>query len=457
MTGQAFRSAGQVAKKWQAATGNDTFPPEPAQAQIKNIVLASLGSVLEWYEFQVFGFLTVIIARLFFPPTVPQPVRVFQTLAIFSLGYVLRPIAGAVIGYFGDRYGRKKLFLLTVFGMAASTMLIGLLPTYAQIGVAAPIILLLLRMVQGIAIAGEFAGAAVFVMEHVRRERVGSALGPMVAGTYFGWFLGAMVGTLLVTFMQPEAFESWGWRSAFIAGGLVGLLAVWLRRALDETPRFQKIAGAAAAAKMPMLALFRDHSRSVLIVAGAGIYVGTAALMVYFFTPTLLQSEYHVPRKAVFTAVSAALLMLAFACVVWGRIADRIGPSLVLGIGACGIAVVMTLFFLNIAAIAAHPAQLLWWYMMFSVALGTLVAVPIIGTLAFSTDVRFSGFGLSYNIGSVIAAVTPTLLAWLVIRFGSSSVSYFALAVALYGLLISYLAKNVLRADVLPRSHEQGA
>ncbi len=152
--------------------------------QLKNLTLASLGSMLEFYEFMVFGFLTVVIARQFFPPSMPDPVKTFQAFAIFTLGFLLRPLSGAVLGQLGDRLGRKKLFLFTVFAMAVPTILIGLLPSYAQIGVAAPIILLILRMAQGIAIAGEFAGAAVFVSEHVPGDRVGHALGWMMGGSY---------------------------------------------------------------------------------------------------------------------------------------------------------------------------------------------------------------------------------------------------------------------------------
>ena len=141
----------------------------------RNLALASLGSLLEFYEFMVFGFFTVVIGRLFFPPDLPDAVKTFQAFALYSLGFALRPVSGAIIGHLGDKFGRKKLFMITVLMMALPTLLIGLLPTYAQIGIMAPILLLVLRILQGVALAGEFAGASVFVTEHVPGSRVATA------------------------------------------------------------------------------------------------------------------------------------------------------------------------------------------------------------------------------------------------------------------------------------------
>ncbi len=431
-------------------TESDAGPSTLSRKQIVNLVLASLGSVLEWYEFIVFGFFTLVIARQFFPPEMPEALRVVQTLVIFSIGSLLRPISGAIVGYLGDRFGRKKLFLVTVLGMAIATLAIGLLPTYAQVGVAAPVLLLVLRIVQGMAIAGEFAGAAVFVAEHVPRKRVGAAIGPMMAGTYSGYFLGSIVGALIVNHLDQASVDAWGWRVAFIAGGVFGLLAAYLRRWLDETPLFKEISsGTVRSTRAPLSSLLRDYWRRVLIVAGAGSFLGSTVITIYFYTPALLQSRYHVSASVMSNAIPPALLLLAAMCVVWGRVSDRIGPGLVLSIGAIGLVGTTTYFYLHIETIAQQQSQLVFWFLGFTVWIGTVVAVPIIGTSIFPTEVRFSGFGLSYNIGSVLANLTPAALGWVVLRFGDLSVAYYAGGIGIFGILIGVCATTVLSARSL--------
>jgi MFS family permease len=430
--------------------GSDIATAGPAQGsgltreQLKNLTLASLGSMLEFYEFMVFGFLTVVIARQFFPASMPDPVKTFQAFAIFTLGFLLRPLSGAVLGHLGDRLGRKKLFLFTVVAMAVPTILIGLLPTYAQIGVAAPVILLVLRMAQGIAIAGEFAGAAVFVSEHVPGDRVGHALGWMMGGSYLGFFAGAAMAALLSNTLDPAALDTWGWRVAFIVGGLFGLVAVYLRRALDETPLFREIMLRKDASRaFPLRDVLRDHLKPTLFVTGCGAYLGIMVLIVYFYMPTFLQVQYGFARTTVFNANAAALLMLAVMCPVWGWIADRIGAALTLGVGAAGACAVVFFFFQSIGSVANDPSQLMWWFLAFSAFMGTAVSVAMYSALSFPTEVRFTGFGLCYNLGIVISGATPTLLAWMVAEYGKTSVAYLAVADGILGVALALLASRI--------------
>jgi len=414
------------------------------RTQRKNLILAALGSMLEFYEFMVFGFFTVTIARQFFPPAMPDAVKTFQAFAIFTLGFLLRPLSGAILGHLGDRLGRKKLFLFTVCAMAIPTLAIGTLPSYATIGIAAPIFLLILRMAQGVAIAGEFAGAAVFVAEHAQRGRIGYALGWMMGGSYLGFCLGALCAALLSNLLDPVALETFGWRLAFITGGIFGLVAVYLRRSLDETPLFREIMHKrAAAAPAPLRALITLHLKSTLYVTGCGAYLGIMVLIIYFYMPTLLQTQFGLPAAAAFNANAAGLLMLAAACPLWGQLADRIGAAATLGLGAAGASALIYLFFQTIDAVAANPAWLVWWYLAVSAFMGSAVAVAMFSALSFPTQARFTGFGLCYNLGIVISGVTPTLLAWLVLSYGKGSVAYVALADGLLGVSLALLAPYI--------------
>jgi MFS family permease len=365
-------------------------------------------------------------------------VKTFQAFALYSLGFILRPLSGVVIGHLGDKFGRKKLFMLTVFMMAVPTTLIGLLPTYAAIGVAAPIILLILRILQGIAIAGEFAGASVLVTEHIPGSRVATASGFALGASYIGFFLGAGSGALMANFLTLATLEDWGWRLPFLIGGVFGLVAVYLRRRLDETPLFLEIRRLKDRAKaFPFGEVLKNHLKPVIYVVLLGLYLGIMILILYFYFPSFLQTQYGFDRTTVFNANAAALLLLAVLCPVWGRIADKIGYGWVLGIGAVGLTADQYLFFQSLESIARDPGQLLWWWMSLSVFMSTAAVIPAISALVFPTEVRFTGFGFAYNVGIVISATTPAIMAWIVIGHGKAAVLYYGVAVGALGIALA--------------------
>jgi MFS transporter, MHS family, proline/betaine transporter len=188
----------------------------------RTLWLATLGGILEFYDFIIFVFFANTIGNLFFPPGIPDWVRQFQTFGIFAAGYLARPLGGVVMAHAGDLRGRKKMFTLSVFLMALPTLGIGLLPTYAYWGVWAPILLLLLRILQGAAVGGEVPGAWVFVSEHVPPSRVGLACGVLTAGLTVGILLGSLVATGLTMLMSPEQLTAYGWRLPFLLGGALG-------------------------------------------------------------------------------------------------------------------------------------------------------------------------------------------------------------------------------------------
>jgi MFS family permease len=412
--------------------------------QKRNLALASLGSLLEFYEFMVFGFFTAVIGKLFFPPDLPEAVKTFQAFSLYSLGFLLRPLSGAIIGHLGDKFGRKRLFMLTVLLMALPTTLIGLLPTYAEIGIAAPIILLILRILQGIAVAGEFAGASVFVTEHIPGSRVGTASGFVLGANYIGFFLGAGTGALAANFLSPGALEAWGWRIPFLIGGVFGLLAVYLRRQLDETPLFLDIRRMKDRAKaFPFGEVLKTYLVPSIYDVLLGVYLGTMIIILYFYMPTLLQTQYGFDRATSFNANTAALLLLAVMCPLWGRLGDKIGVGRVLAIGAAGLTLDLFLFFRNLELIAQDPGQLLWWSLSFSVFMSSAAVIPALGALVFPTEVRFTGFGFGYNVGSLIAAAAPTIISWIVLSYGKSTVAYYGMAVGVLGIALALWAQRL--------------
>jgi len=202
----------------------------------KTLALASLGGALEFYDFIIFVFFSLVIGHLFFPPDMPTWLSQIQTFGIFAAGYLIRPFGGIVMAHCGDLFGRKKMFTLSILLMALPTLLIGLLPTYTTIGYAAPMLLLLMRLCQGLAVGGEVPGAWTFVAEHVPKNRVGLACGILTSGLSLGILFGSLISTLINTLFVGEVMTTWGWRIPFFIGGIFGFLAMYLRRWLKENP-----------------------------------------------------------------------------------------------------------------------------------------------------------------------------------------------------------------------------
>ena len=304
----------------------DTRTQPLSRRDARTLMLAALGGALEFYDFIIFVFFTAVIAQLFFPPDMPEWLRQLQTFGIFAAGYLARPLGGIIMAHFGDRIGRKRMFMLSVLLMAVPTLLMGLLPTHASIGIAAPLLLLLLRVLQGAAVGGEVPGAWVFVSEHVPDSRVGFACGTLTSGLTFGILLGSLVATWINTTWSSDEVLAWAWRLPFIIGGLFGLLAVWLRRYLDETPVFEEMRRRRELVKgLPLKAVLQGHGgaviRSMLITwtLTAGIVV------VILMTPTLVQSLFAIAPAEAAKASSLATFALCVGCLVYGWAVDRFG------------------------------------------------------------------------------------------------------------------------------------
>src|SRR5690606_12942444 len=301
---------------------------------LRTLALAALGGALEFYDFIIFVFFTAPIAQLFFPPETPEWLRQLQTFGLFAAGYLARPLGGIVMAHFGDRAGRKRMFLLSVLLMAVPTLLIGLLPTYAQIGYAAPLALLVLRMLQGAAVGGEVPGAWTFVAEHVPPRPVGLACGTLTAGLTAGILLGSLIATALTTRLQESELLAWGWRVPFLLGGVFGLGAVFLRRMLEETPVFEELRRRRALVDgVPLRIVLAGHGRAVVTGMALTWLLTAAIVVVILMTPTLLQTLYAIPMASALAANSIATLTLTVGCLFFGAMADRIGaaPSLAIG------------------------------------------------------------------------------------------------------------------------------
>ncbi|MGJ7508512.1 MFS transporter [Variovorax sp. GT1P44] len=379
----------------------------------KTLALSALGGTLEFYDFVIYVFFATVLGALFFPVDMPDWLRQLQTFGIFAAGYLARPLGGIVIAHFGDLLGRKRMFTLSIFLMAAPTLVIGLLPTYASIGVAAPLLLLAMRVLQGAAIGGEMPGAWVFVAEHVPVRRYGFGIGTLTSGITGGILLGSLVAVAINRHYTPVEVSDFAWRIPFILGGVFGLVSVYLRRFLHETPVFQELADRRNVAReLPLKTILREHRGASVFVGLLTWVLSAAIVVVVLFTPTYLQKVHHVPPALALEANAVATLMLTLGCILVGWACDRIGTRAVMLIGWGGLLVTTYLFY---TSLPGTPTSLVWHYGLVGLFVGTIATVPIAGVRAFPAPVRFSGLSFAYNMSyAIFGGLTPVILTlWL--------------------------------------------
>ncbi|HBR3230608.1 TPA: MFS transporter, partial [Klebsiella pneumoniae] len=312
----------------------------------KTLTLAALGGALEFYDFIIFVFFAAVVGELFFPADIPEWLRQVQTFGIFAAGYLARPLGGIIMAHFGDLVGRKKMFTLSILLMALPTLAIGLLPTYSSVGIIAPLLLLLMRILQGAAIGGEVPGAWVFVAEHVPEKRIGIACGTLTAGLTVGILLGSVVATLINTSLTPQGIHDGGWRIPFLLGGVFGLIAMYLRRWLQETPIFLEMQQRKALAQeLPVKAVALKHQKAVVISMLLTWLLSAGVVVVILMSPVWLQKHYGFAPAITLQANSIATIMLCIGCLLAGLAADRFGASRTFIVGSLLLAVASWAFY----------------------------------------------------------------------------------------------------------------
>ena len=391
----------------------------------KTLGLAALGGALEFYDFIIFVFFAPAIGQLFFPHDIPDWLRQLQTFGIFAAGYLARPLGGVIMAHFGDLVGRKRMFTLSVLLMSVPTLLMGLLPTYDTIGILAPVLLLLFRILQGAAVGGEVPGAWVFVSEHVPSRHIGYACGTLTAGLTAGILLGSLVAAGINSRYSSAQVADFAWRIPFLLGGVFGLVSVYLRRWLHETPVFAEMkARKALAEEIPLKAVLRDHGRAVVVSMLLTWMLSAAIVVVILMTPTLLQKQFHLAPATTLFANSIATLCLTAGCIFAGSLAGWIGPKRVLAIGGLLLA---ACYYLLFARVAADASTLPLFYGIAGFTVGTIGVVPYVMVKSFPAVVRFSGISFSYNVAyAIFGGLTPVIVSLMMKSNPFAPVAYVA-------------------------------
>ncbi|MEU2584654.1 glycine betaine/L-proline transporter ProP [Streptomyces avermitilis] len=408
---------------------------------------ASLGNAMEWFDFGIYSYLAVTIGHVFFPSG-NGTVQLLSSFATFAVSFLVRPIGGMVFGPMGDKVGRKKVLALTMILMAIGTFAIGLVPPYATIGFWSPALLILFRLVQGFSTGGEYGGASTFIAEYAPDKRRGFFGSFLEFGTLAGYVGAAGIVTILTTVLGSDGMESWGWRVPFLVAGPIGLVGLYLRLKLDETPAFQKLEDNAArkatdaastvetTAKGDLAKIFRNHWPTlILCICLVGAY-NITDYMLLSYMPTYLSDEmgYSETHGLLVLIVTMLLLMLVISQV--GKLSDRYGRKPLLMAGMLGFLVLSIPAFLLVkqGSLVAVSAGMLMLGLSLVCMLGTMsAALPAL----FPTQVRYGSLSVGYNLSaSLFGGTTPLVITALISATGTDMMpAYYAMAAALVGVI----------------------
>jgi predicted MFS family arabinose efflux permease len=381
--------------------------------EVRTLALTAIGGALEYYDFIVVIFFTKVLARVFFPPQTPTWVAQLSIFCIFAAGYLVRPIGGLFFAHFGDRLGRKRMFTLSLFLMVLPTFCVGILPGFNAIGVVAPLLLLVCRILQGMSVGGEVPGAYIFASEHVKADRVGLACALVNAGICSGMLLGSLSATALNSLLSGEQMFAWGWRLPFVVGGVSGFVAAYFRRFLQETPVFESLkTSALQSSVMPIKTVLMHHFPTV-VMSALCTWVFSGTFVVFFlYMPTYLQTQWHLEPKLVFAANSWSILLFIVGSICAGWLVGTIGWARTFFWGNLLTAVLIAFFFHDLARRSPHALDL---YIVMGFFFGVIIVVPYIIVSAFPASIRFTGFSISYNTAyALFGGTTPVIMAVLV-------------------------------------------
>lgn len=405
----------------------------------RNITVAIAGSAIEWYDFFIYATASALVLNKLFFPSYSSTAGTLLSLSTFAVGFLVRPIGAALFGHFGDRLGRRPTLVTAMMLMGIATVAIGLLPTYAAIGAAAPVLLVLLRLVQGLALGGQWGGAVLVVTEKAPEGRRGFYGSFAQLGVPVALILANVIFLALSTWLSSDAFLSWGWRIPFIASVLMVGVGIYAQSRLEETLPTNKQSNTPP--RMPLLELLRTHWRETLLAAGATLLNAAAyyVLSVYvlaYFTKALGHDQDTILVAVIISAAVSMFTMPAAAA-----LSDRIGRGRTYTIGAVGLGIWFfpTFWLLNGGALAWAIVSLVVAQAVFSFTYG---CAPALFCEMFADDVRYTGVSLGYQLGAVVGgAFAPMIATALYATYGSSN------AIALYLALVALISLlSVLRA-----------
>jgi MHS family proline/betaine transporter-like MFS transporter len=418
------------------------------KSNLKTVSAGCIGNLLEWYDFAIYGFFAPVIAQLFFPSE-DKLISLISTFGVFALGFLMRPIGSLIFGVMGDRIGRKRALEISVIMMAIPTTLIGLLPTVSQIGIAAPILLTLLRLIQGMSVGGEYTGSISFVVEHAPKNKRGFYSSWSVFTLLGGILLGSAVSSFITNVLPKEDIAEWAWRIPFLLGISLGIFGLYLRRGLDESPTFKNLKESGQLSDSPVREAFKYHWRTILTIVGSTCVGSVNFYIIFVYLTTFLTDETHIPLSKALDINTLSMVALLILTPTFGYLSDKVGrkPFLIAG---CIIIAIFAYPLFRVLTIGNVTYDML---VQLVFALGLSMVFGPYGAMIveqFPARVRMSAISIGYNLGfAVFGGTAPLLATYLIKETGNKlAPSYYLVLAAVVSLIVFVKLRETYKDEI---------
>ena len=404
--------------------------PAAGSSYQRAITAGVIGNVLEWYDYGVYGYLVPIISQLFFPSGDPS-VSLLSTFAVFGVGFVMRPVGSIVFGVYGDRHGRRKALSAVIFVMAASTFAMGLLPTYAQAGIAGPVLMVIVRLFQGLSTGGEFGGSSAYIVEYAPQHRRGFFGAFQLVGVSTGFLCGSMTSAFLNSLLTKDELTSWGWRVPFLFGLAVGIVGAYMRWKISDTPIYTDIEEHGQTAKAPFVEAITQHPKETLLAFTSTLHNTVAFYIALIYMNNYMINIGKLPQPTALWISTAGLAFMIVQLPFWGALSDRVGRRPLMIFSCVAYIVLGYPFFLLMSSGDVSLAIIGELLMIVCYAPYAATCASFL-TEIIPTRVRYTSMSFGYNVSvAIFGGFAPFIATWLVRGTGLSySPGFYLMAAA---------------------------